>query len=102
MTSPQRHDLVAAALGAAHLERDLAPLEHRLVDLVHAIDLALLVPRLGDVALVHDEPRPVLEPPDRLLEPRDLLLLGHVELLLPLQRDLLRHGVGASSSPATS
>jgi hypothetical protein len=34
--------------------------------------------------------RPELEPRDRLLEPRDLLLLGHVELLLTLERDLLR------------
>ena len=81
-------------LCAAQLERDPAPLEHRPVDLLHPVDLALLVARLLDVALVDDAARPVLEAPDRLLEPRDLLLLRDVELLLPLQLELARDRVG--------
>ena len=78
---------------AAHLEGHLPPLEDRPLDLVHPVDLALLVARLLDVALVDHAVRPVLEAPDRLLEARDLLLLGDVELLLPVERDLLRHRV---------
>ena len=87
----ERDDLLAAALRGAHLERDLPALEHRPFDLVHPVDLALLVPGLLDVALVDHHRRPELEPGDRLLQTRDLLLLRHVELLLALERDLLRH-----------
>src|SRR5262249_43570181 len=50
--------------------------------------------RLLDVALVHDAARPVLEPADRLLESRDLLLLRDVQLLLALQLELAGDGVG--------
>ncbi len=89
----ERHDLRAPTIGAAHLERDPTPLEDRLVDLVHPVDLALLVPGLRDVSLVHHDPRPVFEAFHRLLEARDLLLLRDVELLLALERDLLRDRV---------
>ena len=75
------------------VERDLAPLEHGPVDLVHAVDLPLLVARLLDVALVDDTRRPVLEAADRLLEASDLLLLRDVHLLLALQLELARDGV---------
>ena len=77
----------------SQLERDLAALEHGTVDLVHAVDLALLVARLLDVPLVDDAARPVLEAADRFLEARDLLLLRHVHLLLALQLELARDGV---------
>jgi len=77
----------------AQVERDLAPLERRALDLVHAVDLPLLVARLLDMPLVDHAAGPVLEAADRFLEPRDLLLLGHVRLLLPLQLELARHGV---------
>src|SRR6516162_4731328 len=68
-------------------------LEHGAIDLLHAVDLALLVPRLLDVTLVDDAARPVLESPDCFLEPRDLLLLRDVELLLALELELARNGV---------
>src|SRR5581483_2732600 len=85
---------VATAGVRVQLERDLAPLEHGAVDLLHPVDLALLVPRLFDVPLVDDPVRPVLEAPHRLLEPRNLLLLRHVELLLAVQLELASEGVG--------
>ena len=75
-------------------QRDLAPLEHGPLDLVHAVDLALLVARLLDVTLVGDPVRPVLEAADRRLQPLDLLLLGDVLLLLALQLELAGERVG--------
>ena len=84
----QLEDALAAALVRVQAERDLAPLEHRALDLLHPVDLTLLVARLLDVPLVDDPVRPVLEPPDRCLEPLDLLLLRHVLLLLPLELEL--------------
>src|SRR5439155_9267637 len=89
----QRDDAVAAARVRVELERDLAPLERRAVDLLHPVDLPLLVARLLDVTLVDDAARPVLEAADRLLEACDLLLLGDVLLLLPLQLELARDRV---------
>ena len=84
----------AAARVRPQIERDLAPLEHRAVDLLHPIDLPLLVARPNDVPFVDDPRRPVLETADRLLEPGDLLLLGHVGLLLALELELARDRVG--------
>ena len=46
------------------------------------------------MALVDHDAGPELEPLDRRLEPRDLLLLRRVVLLLPAQRDLLLHHEG--------
>ena len=60
------------------------PLSHRPLDILHAVDLTLLDARLLDVALVRHPVRPVLEAANRLLEALDLLLLGDVQLLLPL------------------
>ena len=94
-------DALAAARVRAELERDLAPLEHGPVDLLHAVDLPLLVARLLDVPLVDDAARPVLEAPDRLLEPRDLLLLRDVQLLLALQLELARDRVRGVVAAAT-
>ena len=71
-------------------QSDFAPLEHRPLDLLHPVDLPLLVARLLDVALVRDSVRPVLKAPDRLLQPLDLLLLRDVVLLLPLELQLAR------------
>jgi len=75
-------------LTAAHVrvqpQRDLAALEDGPFDLLHPVDLPLLVARLLDVALVDDAMRPVLEPADRRLQPLDLLLLRDVLLLLTL------------------
>ena len=48
----ERDHALAAADGAAQLERHLAPLEHRPVDLLHLVDLHLLHARLRGVALV--------------------------------------------------
>ena len=90
----QLEDALAAALVRVQAKRDLAPLEHRALDLLHPVDLALLVPRLLDVPLVDDPVRPVLEPPDRCFEPLDLLLLRHVLLLLALQLELPGERVG--------
>ena len=92
-TPDELDDALAAARVRPQVERDLAPLEHGPVDLVHPVDLPLLVARLLDVALVDDARRPVLEAADRLLEARDLLLLGDVHLLLALQLELARDGV---------
>src|SRR6185295_3471834 len=84
---------LAAALRTAQPEGHLASLQHRPLDLLHPVDLALLVARLANVALVGDPAGPQLEPADRLLEPGDLLLLGHVLLLLALQLELPLGGV---------
>ena len=54
-------DALAAADVRAQTQGDPAPLEHRPLDLLHPVDLALLVARLLDVALVDDAVRPVLE-----------------------------------------
>ena len=90
----QLEDALTAPLVRVQAECDLAPLEHGPFDLLHAVDLALLVARLPDVALVGDPARPELEAPDRLLQPLDLLLLGHVLLLLALQLELPGERVG--------
>ena len=87
-------DALAAARMRVESQRDLAALEHRPLDLLHAVDLPLLVARLPDVPLVGDPARPELEAPDRLLEPLDLLLLRHELLLLALQLELARERVG--------
>ena len=87
-------DALAAALVRVQLQPDLAPLQHGPLDLVHPVDLALLVARLLDVALVDDAVRPVLEAADRRLEPLDLLLLGDELLLLALQLELALERVG--------
>src|SRR5213082_2133921 len=47
-------DTLAAARLRTQLERDLPPLEHRAVDLLHPVDLALLVAGLLDMTLVDD------------------------------------------------
>ena len=90
----------------SELQADAAPLQHRPLDLLHPIDLALLVAGLLDVTLVDDPMRPVLEAADRFLEPLDLLLLRHVRLLLAHELDLAGHGVGGvvarpGTEPAT-
>jgi hypothetical protein len=84
---------VAAAARAAQSERHPPALEHGPLDLVHPVDLPLLVARLLDVALVQDAVRPVLEAPDRVLEARDPLLLGDPLLPAADQLDLARDGV---------
>ena len=94
-------DTLAAARVGTQIERDLAPLEHGAVDLLHAVDLPLLVARLLDVPLVDDAARPVLEAADRLLEPRDLLLLRDVGLLLALQLELASDRVRGVVARAT-
>ena len=75
------------------IECDLAALQRGAVDLLHPVDLPLLVARLLDVPLVDDAARPVLEAADRFLEPCDLLLLRDVRLLLALQLELARDRV---------
>ena len=92
--APQLDDAVAAARRAAQRERHLAPLEHRALDLLHPVDPPLGVSRALDVAFVDDAVGPVLEPPDRVLETGDLLLLGDVLLLLADELDLAGDGVG--------
>ena len=47
----------------------LVPIQHRLLDLVHAVNLALLVACLFDVPLVDHDARPQLEARDGLLQP---------------------------------
>ena len=88
--SLERDDALAAARRAAQLERHLAPLEHRPLDLLHLVDLHLLHARLRGRALVVGDVRPVAEAPDRLLEPRDLLALGDPLLLLALELEPAR------------
>ena len=87
-------DALAAALMRVEPQCDLASLEHRPLDLLHAVDLTLLVPSLSDVPLVGNPARPELEAANRLFEPLDLLLLRHELLLLALQLELAREGVG--------
>ena len=91
---PQLEDALAAARMRVQAQRDLAPLQHWPIDLLHPVDLPLLVACLLDVAFVDDPVRPVLEAPDRGLEPLDLLLLRHVLLLLALQLELAGERVG--------
>ena len=79
---------------AAQLERHLAPLEHRPVDLLHRVDLHLLDARLLGRALVDGDVRPVAEAPHRLLEPGDLLALRDPLLLLALELEPARDRVG--------
>ena len=86
------HALPAARV-RPKIQGDLAALERRPVDLLHPVDLPLLVPSLLDMPLVDDAARPVLEAADRLLEPCDLLLLRDVCLLLALQFELARDRV---------
>src|SRR3712207_7677671 len=78
----------------AEREPDLPALEDRALYLLDSLDLALLVSGLAGVTLVVRDVRPLLEAPDRLLQARYLLLLGDVELLLTLERQLARQGVG--------
>src|SRR5215216_2447985 len=78
----------------AEPEPDLAPFQDGAVYLLHALDLALLDPGLAGVSLVLRVVSPLLEAPDRLFQPRYLLLLGDVELLLALERELPRERVG--------
>ncbi len=90
----ERQHALPAANAAAQGERHLAPLEHGPLDLLHLVDLHLLDVRARDVALVGDEVRPLAEAADRLLQPRDLLLLRDVALPLALQLELVRDRVG--------
>ena len=93
----ERDHALAAARGAAQLERHLAPLEHRPVDLLHLVDLHLLhASPAWRARLLLGDVRPVAEAPDRLLEARDLLALRHALLLLALELELARDRVGAS------
>ena len=91
----QRQHALAAARAGPQRERHPAPLEHRPLDLLHAVDLHLLDARLAGGALVDADVRPVPEAPHGLLEARDLLLLGHVDLLLAFQLELAGDDVGA-------
>ena len=90
---PQREHALPATGRGAELKRDLATLEDWPFDRVHPVDLPLLVVGLADVALVGNPRGPELEAGDRCLEPLDLLLLGHVGLLLALQLELALEGV---------
>ena len=78
---------------AAKFQPYLAALQHGAFDLVHAVDLALLVAGLLDVTFVYDQVGPELEAPDRLFEPCYLFLLRDIELLLPFELQLPRHGI---------
>ena len=91
----EREHALAAARAAAQRERHLAPLEHGPVDLLHAVDLHLLHARLARRPLVDADVRPVPEAPHRVLEARDLLLLGDVRLPLALELELARDDVRA-------
>ena len=91
----EREHALAAAGAAAQRERHPAALEHRALDLLHAVDLHLLDARLARGALVDADVRPVAEAAHGLLEARDLLLLGHVDLALALELELARDDVGA-------
>src|SRR5215213_8596292 len=86
--------LLAAPDVLAESEPDLVPFQDRAVHLLHALDLALLDPGLAGVSLVLRVLSPLLEAPDRLFQPRYLLLLGDVELLLALEHELPRERVG--------
>ena len=90
----QLEGALASALVRSQLQANAAPLQHRPLDLLHAVDLALLVAGLLDVPLVDDPVRPILEATNRVLEPLDLLLLRHVRLLLAHELDLAGQGVG--------
>jgi hypothetical protein len=90
----QLHDLLAAPDTAAERKPDLPTLKDRALDLLHTLDLAPLVSGLAGVTLVVRDVCPLLEAPDRLLQARYLLLLGDVELLLTLERQLSRQRVG--------
>ena len=88
----QLHGLRTAAHARPKLQRHPAPLQHRAIHLIHAVDLALLVAGLLDVALAWHQAGPQLEAGDRRLQPLDLFLLGHkVGLLLQQSQLLLRH-----------
>src|SRR6185437_17075951 len=82
----------------AQCQRHAPPLQDGALDLLHAINLALLVARLLDMTLIHDDAGPELEARNRLLQPRDLLLLRGEALLLALQRQLARDGIGRVSA----
>ncbi len=64
---PKVYNLLSAPDLAAEFQVHLAPFQHRALDLVHLVYLALLVARLLDVAFVRDETCPELETSDRLL-----------------------------------
>src|SRR5207247_7038772 len=81
----QLGDALSAPFAAPQGQPDPAALEHRAVDLVHPLDPALGVPGSDRVAAVVDHARPLLVPPVRTLEARDLLLLGRERRRLPLQ-----------------
>src|SRR5215469_2593935 len=53
----------------------------------------LLVTRLPGVTLIAHEAGPELEARYGLFQPRDLLLLGDIELLLPQQRHFSSQGI---------
>ena len=91
----EREHALAAAGAGAQRERHPAALEHRPLDLLHAVDLHLLHARLARRALVDADVRPVAEAPHGVLEPGDLLLLGHVHLPLALELELARDDVRA-------
>ena len=98
----ERQHALAAARAGAQRERHPAALEDRPLDLLHAVDLHLLHARLPGRALVDADVRPVAEAPHGVLEPGDLLLLGHVDLLLALELELAGEdvrAVGAGPDP---
>src|SRR5829696_3085571 len=83
-------DLLATPRSAAEFEPYLAPLQHGTFDLVHAVDLTLFVTDLFDVTLIYHQAGPEFEAPNRLFEPRYLLLLCDVELLLSFELEFAR------------
>ena len=73
----------------AKLQRHLAALQHRPFDLVHAVDLALLVVDLALEARIKAHVHPDFEASNCRFQMLDLFLLGSVGLLLAEQRQLL-------------
>ena len=89
---------LAAPLVRVQLEPDPTPLQNRPLDLVHALNPALQVAGGVHQALVAlaggHRPRPLDEPPRRLLQALDLLALRQEGLLLALQLQLAGDRVG--------
>ena len=78
--------LLPAALAGLEAQAHLAPFEDGPLDLLHPVNLALLVHRLLLVPLVQHHVCPEREARDGLLQPLDLLLLRDVVLLLLEER----------------
>src|SRR5579884_1898026 len=86
--------LLATAVLLSEVERNPAALQDRSLDPLHAVDLALFVPGLLDVALIHDHLRPQFEALHCFLESGDLLLLGTIQNFLPPKGYLPVHSEG--------